>query len=186
MEKLSIDERLETAGQLVVRANIFLDIWEFYHGPSRGKILDAMNNYPSFFLFDEHAHRFSFIVHAAALFEKADTINLSQLARELHEAGAISDVAMAEIQQLFASVKRVSTGVHIIRSNAFAHRSASLSFNNAFEKAEISFDDLHGLMNVALIVINVLLVACGHDRKEFFTPPLNDARCMLSALSAYG
>jgi hypothetical protein len=114
MEKLSIDERLETAGQLVVRANIFLDIWEFYHGPSRGKILDAMNNYPSFFLFDEHAHRFSFIVHAAALFEKADTINLSQLARELHEAGAISDVAMVEIQQLFASVKRVSTGVQYL------------------------------------------------------------------------
>ena len=45
MEKLSIDERVETAGQLVVRANIFLGIWEFYHGPSRGEILDAMNKH---------------------------------------------------------------------------------------------------------------------------------------------
>ena len=186
MEKLSVNERIETAGQLVLRAKIFLDIWDFYHGPSRDEILDTMNKYPSFFLFDEAAHRFSFIVHAAALFETGDTINLGQLAGELHEAGSISDAAMMEIKQLFASMKRVSTGVHIIRSNAFAHSSASLSFDKAFEKAKISLDDLHDLMDVALKVANILLVACGRDRKEFFAPSLNDARRMLSALSTCG
>ena len=184
MEKLSIDARMETAGQLVIRSNIHLGIWDFYRGLTRDRILKDMNKYPSFFSFDEHAHRFSFIVHAAGLFETADTINLRQLARELHEAGSISDAIMLEIRRLLASVKRVITGVILIRSNTFAHRSGSLTMNKAFEKAELSFDDLHSLMTAALKIINILLVARGHEPKVFFTLALSDAKRMLTALSA--
>jgi hypothetical protein len=44
---LPIDERLETAGNLVVRARIFYDVWWLYEDvETRSKIVDVMNDYP--------------------------------------------------------------------------------------------------------------------------------------------
>lgn len=41
---LLIDQRLEIAGQLVVRTRIFYDIWWLYEGAdTRSKIIDTMN-----------------------------------------------------------------------------------------------------------------------------------------------
>jgi hypothetical protein len=182
----SIDHRVETASQLVVRTGIFLDLWDFYHGPSRAAILDTMNKYSEFFRFDEHAHRFSFIVHAAALFEpKPNTINLCQLVKELREAGRVSDESMSEIASLFtADLKRIIKGIRIIRNNAFAHRNDSISIDESFTMAKISFNNFRELMSVSLKIVNILLACCGRKPQVFFSLPLEDARRILGALSA--
>jgi hypothetical protein len=185
---LLIDDRVETAGALVVRTQIFLDIWDFYQGPTRAGILDTMNNtYSEFFRFDEHAHRVSFIVHAAALFEtRPDTINLRRLAKELQNAGRLADNSMIEITQHLTSVKKALKGIFIIRSNAFAHRNDTISFNEAFAKADISMPDLRELMNAALNIVNILLAACNRRPQVFFTLPLEDVRGLLAALVSAG
>ncbi len=181
---LVIDDRVETAGHLVVRTQIFLDIWDFYSGPSRAGILETMNHFSEFFRFDEHAHRTSFIVHAAALFEnKPNTINLCQLAKELHNASRITDNSMSDIQQQFICLKKIIEGLFIIRSNALAHRSDTISLNNAFDRAEISMNDLRELMNAALRIVNILLVACSRKQQVFFTLPLEDVRGLLANLA---
>ena len=71
-ERLPLDQRLETAANLIQRARIFFDIWFFYEGAeTRPAILDTMNEYPEFFRFDPTcAFRLALIVHMAALFEK--------------------------------------------------------------------------------------------------------------------
>jgi hypothetical protein len=182
---LPIDDRVEIASQLVVRTGIFLDIWDFYRGPSRDGILDTMNKFSEFFRYDEHAHRFSFIVHAAALFEtNPHTINLRQLAKELRNADRIPDASMRELERLFTHTKRVIKGVHIIRNDAFGHRNSSVTFDAAFDMAKISMDDLHDLMNAALKVVNILLIACDRAPKDFFTLALEHARRVLAGLSA--
>jgi AbiU2 len=159
---LPIADRVATAGQLVVRTRIFLDLWDFYHGPSRGGILNTLNKFSEFFRFDEHAHRFSFFIHAAALFEKKpNTINLHQLTNELHNADRISDEQKAEITQLFASVTATVKGVHLVRNKAFAHRDNSIPF-----------------------IINILLIACAPITSKYLPQlPLDDARAILTALS---
>jgi hypothetical protein len=179
------DDRVVTASRLVIRTGIYLDIWDFYQGPGRARILDTMNKFSEFFRFDEHAHRFSFIVHIAALFEKKiDTINLVQLTKELSEAGRISAESAREIEQLFTLVKRVIRGVRIIRNNAFAHRNDSISFDEAFKMANISMNDLSDLMNAALRIMNILLITCDRGEEEFFMLPLEDVRHIFATLSA--
>lgn len=80
-ERLPLDQRLETAANLIQRARIFFDIWFVYEGAeTRPAILDTMNEYPEFFRFDIHAHIVAFIVHISALFEtRLDTVNFPRL-----------------------------------------------------------------------------------------------------------
>lgn len=184
LKALPIEARVKTASQLVYRAGIFLDLWDFYRGPTRDDILNTMNIYPGFFLWDEHAHQVSFVIHAGGLFETKDnTINLGQLVKELRADRRISANEGLRIDNLFESVSKVSNGVTIIRSNAFAHRSDTMTLNDAFEKAGISLDDLRNLMRVALQIINICLAACGLHAIEFYPLALEDAKRVLAALS---
>ena len=100
---LPIDERLETAAQLVLRTRIFYDIWRFFEGKeTRPAIIDTMRCYSEFFRFDPHAHFVAFVVHVAALFEKRnDTVNLPRLAKESKESGLISAQDAMELDALF-------------------------------------------------------------------------------------
>jgi hypothetical protein len=181
---LPIAHRVATAAQLVVRTRIFLDLWDFYHGPNRSGILNTLNKFSEFFRFDEHAHRFSFFVHAAALFErKPNTINLRQLANELRSANRISEEEKSEIDRLFVSVTATAKAVHLIRNKAFAHRDDFLPFDEAFAMANISTNNLRDLMTAALKIVNILLIACDEGEQAFAELPLEDARAILATLS---
>ena len=100
--RMPIDERLETAAQLVLRTRIFYDIWRFFKGAeTRPAIIDTMRSHSEYFRFDPHAHFVAFVVHAAALFEaRNDTINLPSLTKELEKASPISARDATEIDAL--------------------------------------------------------------------------------------
>jgi hypothetical protein len=143
-----------------------------------------MDKFSEFFRFDQHAHRFSFFVHAAALFErKSNTINLRQLTKELHDADRISDVSKSEIDQLFASVTATVKGVNFIRNKAFAHSDDSISFDAAFTLANISTNNLRDLLTAALTIVNILLIVCDRKEEVFAELPLEDAKAIFTALS---
>jgi len=181
---LPIDERLERAAQLIVRSRIFLDIWFYFESKdTRPAIIDTMNRFSEFFRFDPHAHFVAFIVHIAALFEKRrDTINLPDLARELKQSNLISAQAAADIRALLCQADQLAPKVTILRSNLFAHRSATLSYDGAFKKAAITPGQMRDLTEIALKIVNQLLSARGLGDHSFNTLARDDAEAMLKAL----
>jgi hypothetical protein len=181
---LPIDERLERAAQLVLRSRIFFDIWFYFEGENtRPAILDTMNCFSEFFRFDPHAHFVAFIVHIAALFEKRNaTINLPDLTRELKQSHLISAQAASAVDALLNQADQLAPKVRILRSNLFAHRSAVLSYDEAFKKAAITPDQMRDLTEIALQIANHLLLA-RELRDHFFNElPREDAEAMLKAL----
>jgi len=183
---LPIDERLETAAQLVLRARIFYDIWRFFEGmETRPAIIDTMRLYGAFFRFDPHAHFVAFIVHIAALFEnRNDTVNLARLAKEMKEAGLVSAQDTIEVDALLSQAAPLASKAAILRNNRFAHRSGTLSSDDAFKKAAVTPNELRGLTETALKIVNRLLIARGLKDHVFNTLPLKHAEAMMKALTA--
>lgn len=183
-QRLPIDERLETAGQLIVRARVFYDIWWFYESAeTRPTIIDTIKEYSEFFRFDPHAHFVSFIVHIAALLEKRnDTINLPSLATEMKASGLISTQEAAKADALLGQAAPLASKVAILRSNLFAHRSAALSYSETFKTADFTPNELRDLTDIALKIVNCLLIVRGLKDHVFSTLPLTDAEAMLKAL----
>jgi hypothetical protein len=181
---LPIDERLERAAQLVLRSRVFLDIWFYFESKdTRPAIIDTMRCFNEFFRFAPHAHFVAFVVHIAALFEKRrDTISLPSLARELKRSNLISEQAAAEIDALLSQADQLAPKVRILRSNLFAHRSAALSYDEAFKMAAVTPGEMRDLTEIALKIANRLLWARGLG-DHFFNPlPREDAEAMLKAL----
>jgi hypothetical protein len=180
---LPIDERLESAAQLIIRSRIFLDIWFYFESKdTRPAIIDTMNRFSEFFRFDPHAHFVAFIVHIAALFEKRrNTINLPALARELKRSNQLSAQAAADTDALLSQAHQLAPKVCILRSNLFAHRSAVLSYDEAFKRAAVTPAQLRDLTEIALKIVNLLLVRELRDR-DFNTMPREHAEAMLKAL----
>ena len=184
---LPIDERLETAAQLVLRTRIFHDVWRFFEGAeTRPLILDTMRRYSEFFRFAPHAHFVSFVVHIAALLEKRnDTINLPRLAKELMDLGMVSVQDAAEVDALLGQAAPLASKTAILRSNLFAHRSAALSYSEAFKKAAVTPNELRDLTEIALKIVNRLLMARGLKDHVFNAQPVTDAEAILRTLAQH-
>jgi hypothetical protein len=182
--RLPVDERLERAGELVVRARKFYDLWScLENAKERPATLDAMDDFSEFFKFTIHAHFVAFVVHMAALFEtRNDTINLWRLAKDMKAANMLLSKAAAEVDALLREATPVASKVTILRSNLFAHRSDSVSYASAFELAQVTPDQLHNLTEIALKIANQLLLAKGL-RDQFVHPgPHEHAGALLQAL----
>jgi hypothetical protein len=145
--------------------------------------MDVMERFNEFFRFDPHAHLVAFIVHMAALFEKRrDTINLPTLAREMKEANLISARDAAQVDALLTEATQVAPKVAILRNNLFAHRSASMSYADAFERAHVTANQLRDLTEIALKIANRLVLARGLGERFFNSLPREHAEAMLKAL----
>ena len=155
-----------------MRARIFLDAWQLSKGiDGRTKYHDFWDEYWEFWRFNEHALMFSHIVHMAALFEKSSkTINFIQLLTELRNTGNQAD--LAAIDNLLSDSSATVKGIAILRNNAFAHRSAGMSYDDAFRHAKLSFDQLRELNDSALKIANVMLRMQNSDAREFMELPL--------------
>jgi hypothetical protein len=140
--------------------------------------------FSEFFRFDPHAHFVAFVVHIAALFEKRkDTINFRRLVKEMEQAGLISVQNAAEVDALLTRAQPFASKVTILRSNLFAHRSATLSYADAFKKAAVTAKQLCYLTNVALKIANRLLIVRGRNDQFFNALPANHADAILRVLS---
>lgn len=183
-QPLPIDERLERAGQLVVRSRIFFDLWFYFESAEAYPgIMDVMERFNEFFRFDPHAHFVAFVVHMAALFERRrDTINLPALAWDMKAANLISARDAAEVGAFLTEAMQVTPKVAILRNNLFAHRSASMSYADAFERAQVTANQLRDLTDIALKIANRLLVVRGLRDQFFNVLPRDNAEAMLVAL----
>jgi AbiU2 len=185
-QSLPLNERLYRAGQHVVRSRLFFDLW-FYFGSAetKPKIIETMREYNEFFRFTPHAYLVAYIMHIAAMFDRRrDTISLIRLSHEMKAAHQIQEQINTEVDMLLAQATPIVSKVTILRHYAFAHQSASISYDDAFKKAAVTAAQLRDLTELALKIANRLLLARGL-KDEVFTPlPVETAKAMMKALAA--
>jgi hypothetical protein len=80
------------------------------------------------------------------------------------------------------NAKPISDKVAILRHKAFAHRSAHISYNDAFQMAAVRPDQLRELTDIALAITNQLLLAQGLQEQSFSLLPREAAEAMMQAL----
>ncbi|MGA2999897.1 hypothetical protein [Bradyrhizobium sp.] len=183
--RLPIDDRIERAAQLVLRARIFFEIWLYFEGrDTRAGIFKTMEEYSEFFRFAPHAHFVAFIVSIAALFDKRrDTITLPGLAREMAKANLLPFQTKAEVDALMAQAVPLVSKVALLRHNAFAHRSATITYDDAFKAAAVTALQMQDLTEIALKVANHLTRARGRGEHFFNELPREDAEALMKALA---
>jgi hypothetical protein len=104
------------------------------------------------------------------------------LAKEAKEADLIQAQTAAEIDALLEEAAPLVSKVALLRNNLFAHRSASLPYDAAFKKANVTADQLRDLTEIALKIANRLLLARGLRDHMFNYMPREEAEAILEAL----
>jgi hypothetical protein len=184
-QPLPLNERLFRAGQHVVRSRLFFDLWFYFEGPMRPKIIKTMREYNEFFRFTPHAYFVAYVMHIAAVFDRRrDTLSLPRLSHEMKTAHQIQGQVSKEVDTLLAKAAPIITKVTTLRHNAFAHRSAGMAYDETFNKAAVTANQLRDLTDLALKIANCLLLSQGL-KDEVFTPlPVEAAKAMMKALAA--
>jgi hypothetical protein len=182
--RIQFREDVDLAGQLAVRARVFLDIWWIYEAVhTRGKYLATMNRFSEFYRFDSHAHFVAMVMYLSQLFEpRDDTLNLPSLAQKASSGGVAQSVTEQARLALDAARPLISK-VMILRSNLFAHRSAKLSYAEVFDLAKVTPDQLRELSDFALRIVNLLGEAVGTDEKFVHSLSAAHAEAVLKTLA---
>ncbi len=173
--------QLDIAAALVLRSRVFFDSWFLSAGAEgRAAHREFWDEFWSFWRFSEHALLFSYIIHMASLFEtRRDTVNLPRLWHLQADNPRRHEIA-ERIEVLFRQAAATAKGLTILRSNVMAHRSTSLSYNAAFEKAQITPNAMRALTEDALLIVNLLRSIHDLDEERFDELALGDLKALAS------
>jgi hypothetical protein len=183
---LPIGERVDIVGKMVVRSRVFYELWWFKVGiETRGPILGSLNNYQSFFNFDEHAHFVSMIIYLHNVFdERNDVISLPKLLDEIAKLVKHNSADIAEARDVQKRAAPTARKLKALRDDAIAHRSKNTDYKKVFEAAAITADGLRDLTEDALAISNAIRRSLGKRRQSFDELPLYDAKRLMSALGS--
>jgi hypothetical protein len=184
MQPLPLNQRLNRIGQHVVRARLFLDLWSYFEEEkSRREILDTMSVYNEFFRFTPHAYLATYVIYMGGVFDKSKgTISILPLIREVKAKGNLKAHDAEIIAKLLLRADPIAKKVAVLRHNAFAHRSAHISYDDAFESAAVIPEQLRDLTDTALEITNQLLLACDLQTQYFSDSPREAAEAIMDAL----
>jgi hypothetical protein len=181
---LPLDYQLDRAGQHVIRARIFYDLWIYFEGQeTQSGIFEAMDRYSEFFRFTPHAFLATFIIYISGLLEKRrDTINLRRISQRMKSENLISTELANEIVVTLNETEPLTMKVRKLRNNAFAHRSAIHTYDEVFKIAAVKPDQLRELTEITLVMTNKLCTA-RELRQIFFNElPTDDATKIMELL----
>jgi hypothetical protein len=183
MSGLSLNERLDRVAQHIM-ARLVLDLWFYFEEDrSRREIIETMREYNEFFRFTPHAYLVTYVVYMAGAFEtRQDTISLVALVREMKATGKLRGHDEATASSLLSAARPIVRKVAILRNNAIAHRSVSMSYNDVFKLAAVTPGDLRDITDIALKIANQLLASCDLREQYFTDLPREDAIRMMTAL----
>ena len=182
---LPLKDRIDRVAQHIIRARLFLDLWFYFEEDrSRREIIETMREYGEFFRFAPRACLVTYVVYTAGVFEtRQDTISLVVLIREMKAAGRLSGQDETAACGLLSSAKPIAKKVAILRNNAIAHRTVSMSYNDVFKLANVTPGELRDVTDIALKIANRLLLSCGLQDQHFTDMPRQDAVRMMTALA---
>jgi hypothetical protein len=182
----NLADKLSRLGQLIMRARSHYEIWWVYKGETRPGIIDIMNRYVDFFRFDEHAHFVALIMYLGQIFERRrKVISLPSVVDQATLEG-VDARALDAARKLLDDARPIWQKTVVLRSNLFAHRSASVSYAEAFTKAQLKPDELRDLTQFGLAVVNTLAAAVQIDGFEFVSHSREDMLRLMGALGSEG
>ena len=169
---MNLEQKLDILGKVILRARVFFDFWWIYEGaPNRSKHLSAMNCYPEFFRYDSASHQVAYIMLLCQIFEdKPHTINLPTALEEAKNISLPADCIQVADEALKKGLL-IWEKLVIIRSNLFAHRNISLTYPDAFRKANIKPSEIKLLTEYAIEAINALRAAFALRDLKFSSIP---------------
>jgi hypothetical protein len=85
---------------------------------------------------------------------------------------------------MLAQTHPVSARLKVLRDKVFAHRSASLSYDDVFAEAQITPNQLRDLTSDALRIANSLMTARGLPTEQFHDLARIDAETLLTNLAS--
>lgn len=155
---LPLSSRFNSAVITLTVASASYDIWWFYKGKST-RDLDAMNNFPTFFLYDEEAHFRNMIVGLYTLYDDyPGTITIKSLIHEMERDTA------KPIWRKYKAVHNTVKKISHLRHNVIAHRNAVESYEDVFRKAGLRPDDLKKLISDSLTLLTMIADAISAQR----------------------
>jgi hypothetical protein len=161
---LPLPERLHKAGQLVERVHVHVEVWLACEERSSA-FQAAMLRHVNFLVSTLHAHRVAAIVELCAMLETGNngSFSLVTLAMEMAEAGHISRM---EAERVATALKGqpAHSKVVFLRNTAIAHRSAKVTFDEAFARQKLSPNEVRALMTEMGSSANMLLGALGQPK----------------------
>ena len=107
---------------------------------------------------------------------------MRRLTDEMKGACMLSTTALANVETLLCQATPVVSKVAILRHNLFAHRSASMTYSETFERASLTTEQLANLTELALKIANALLLARGLPDQFFHPGPREHAEALLRTL----
>lgn len=185
---IPVSQRLEVLTQQIIRSRVFYDLWWFTAGAeSRPKIVDALNELPVYFRFNEHAHFVAMIIHSANVFDTTrSTISLPRLARDVLDPSRYE--AHQEIAAEVGRLRDTARGILKIRNNAIAHRSELDGYSEVFKQAGVIPGELPTMMASWLDLVNELRQIHGMEcdkvtgEPDFNNLPLRDLQRLIHKL----
>ena len=153
IDALPFDARLRSASITLTVAAASYDVWWTYRGAST-RDLDAMNELPTFFRYDEEAHFRNVIISLYALYDShKGTLTIKSLIRELDEQTA------TPIWRAYSKVQQAVQKVAYLRHNVIAHRNPNQSYDALFKEAGLRPDDLKRLIDDSLALLSSIAKA---------------------------
>lgn len=180
--KLSVETRLEVLTQQIIRAHIYYDLWWFVVGSNTcDQIIDQLDPFSDFFLFENHAHFVSMIVYCTTVWDKPrDAISLPKLAGEILEPKRFSEHEAARLK--ITELETGAAGLKEIRDNAVAHRNAAVDYEGVFKQANVIPDQIPTMLAEWLEITNFLRKLKGMQPQCFRDTPLNDFQKLILKL----
>lgn len=138
-------------------ASLNFDIWWVYKSKEhRPKYVSTMNRYLGFFDTSIHAHFVAMLIALYPLFEtRKDTFNVPIVLKILEKEGRLAGQRKVKVEMYYAEAMPIWRKVSVLRNEAFAHRSKSLTIAQIFEKASIKPDELKHLIDLTKKLINL-------------------------------
>lgn len=177
-EALPFDARLRSASITLIVAAASYDIWWTYWGTAT-RDLDAMNELPTFFRYDEEAHFRNIIISLYALYDShKGTLTIKSLVHQLDELTA------TPIWREYRRVQQAVQKVAYLRHNVIAHRNPNQSYDALFKEAGLRPDDLKRLIDDSLALLSS--IAKARDLPEPVLTPFagSDAAKLLKLLKS--
>ncbi len=111
------------------------------------------------------AHRYSFYVRAAAAYAQGPKINsIPRLMRDC--SGKLTQEDAARLGALFAEAKPLADKIERLRNSVYAHQSARMRVEDAYDEAKISLDMAQRLVVISINIMNELRAAVGLSAAE--------------------
>jgi hypothetical protein len=175
---------VESLKDTLFAAGINWDIYSVYkRDDNRVAHHDVLLRYGRFFAFSLHA-RFvaSIIAIYRALERNASTINLYILLDAIRAAHMISEQDLQPFRQQLSSFEAVWHRVAIIRSSVFAHENRDQDSDYYFQRANLSPEQISGLINDTQSLLSSLTVALYKNPITFEHPIADELVQLLTDL----